>query len=50
MFIKFLKMANSENSNSFENSQILDIDDKFDDDEEQINTPQKEQKIIILNL
>jgi len=37
-------MANSENSNSFENSQILDIDDKFDDDEEQINTPQKEQK------
>ena len=37
-------MANSENSNSFENSQILDIDDKFDDDEEQINTPKKEQK------
>ena len=30
-------MAESENSNSFNNSQILDIDDKFDDDEDIIN-------------
>ena len=28
---------NSENSDSFDNHYILDIDDKFDDDEEQIN-------------
>ena len=30
-------MTESDNSNSFLGSQILDIDDKFDDDEEQIN-------------
>ena len=35
-------MTNSESS-SLENSQILDIDDKFDDDEEQINIPQNEK-------
>ena len=37
-------MTNSEKSSSLENSQILDIDDKFDDDEEQINIPQNEKK------
>ena len=36
-------MTNSEKSSSLENSQILDIDDKFDDDEEQINIPQNEK-------
>jgi hypothetical protein len=36
-------MIDSENSNSFLGSQILDIDDKFDDDEEQINQPIKSQ-------
>ena len=30
-------MSDSENSNSLLGSQILDIDDKFDDDDEQIN-------------
>ena len=38
-------MVESENSNSFINSQILDIDDKFDDDEEQIDEIQKNQNI-----
>ena len=34
-------MVDSENSNSFNNSQILDIDDKFDDDEEIINNEEQ---------
>ena len=42
-------MIDSENSNIFENPQILDIDDKFDDDEEQITEPQKNQKLDIDN-
>ena len=37
-------MAESENSNSFNNSQILDIDDKFDDDED-IITNEQQQKL-----
>ena len=37
-------MADSESSNSFNNSQILDIDDKFDDDEEIMNN-EEQQKI-----
>ena len=38
-------MVESENSISFINSQILDIDDKFDDDEEQIDEIPKVQNI-----
>ena len=37
-------MADSESSNSFNNSQILDIDDKFDDDEDVI-TNEEQSKI-----
>ena len=36
-------MAESENSNSFNNSQILDIDDKFDDDENIITNEQQQK-------
>ena len=36
-------MAESENSNSFNNSQILDIDDKFDDDEDIITNEQQQK-------
>ena len=40
-------MTDSENSNSFLGSQILDIDDKFDDDdEEQITDNQKIKKTV----
>ena len=39
-------MSQSESSNSFNNSQILDIDDKFDDDEDIIiNEEQQKEKI-----
>jgi hypothetical protein len=39
-------MAETESSNSFNNSQILDIDDKFDDDEEIIvNEEQPKEKM-----
>ena len=40
-------MEESENSNSFINSQILDIDDKFDDDEEEIVFNEEQSKEII---
>ena len=39
-------MSDSENANSLLGSQILDIDDKFDDDEEQINETLKSQNSI----
>ena len=42
-------MSDSENSKSFHDSQILDIDDKFDEDEEQANVIQQNQNINIEN-
>ena len=42
-------MSDSENSKSFHDSQILDIDDKFDEDEEQTNVIQQNQNINIEN-
>jgi hypothetical protein len=42
-------MSDSENSKSFHDSQILDIDDKFDEDEEQANVNQQNQNINIEN-
>ena len=42
-------MGDSENSKSFHGSKILDVDDKFDGDEEQTNVIQQNQNINIEN-